>query len=76
MAIACGLVATGVLWPDLTSPSAHDSSLGLIVVLLSFLLGQGSLLLAYAPAVLGGVVVAIVSYVMIRIASRTESGPK
>ena len=70
-ALICGLVTTGLLWPDLSSPSAHETSLGLLIISLSFILGRGAMFVAYVPAVAGGLVVAALSYLLIRIGTRS-----
>jgi hypothetical protein len=74
-ALICGLVTTGLLWPDLSAPSAHDTSLGLLIVSLSFILGPVALYIAYVPAVAAGAMAAVVSYLLIRIGSRSRDDP-
>lgn len=71
-ALICGLITTGLLWPDLSAPSAHDTSLGLLIVSLSFILGRGALYIAYVPAVAAGSMVAVLSYLLIRFGSRSQ----
>ena len=71
-ALICGLVTTGLLWPDLSAPSAHETSLGLLIVSLSFILGPGALYIAYVPAIAAGSVTAVISYLLIRIGSRSR----
>jgi hypothetical protein len=71
-ALVCGVVTTGLLWPDASSPSAHDTSLGLLIVTLSFLLGPGALYAAYVPAIAAGLLSAVLSYLLIRLGSRAR----
>ena len=69
-ALICGLVTTVLVWPDLSAPSAHETSLGLLIVSLSFILGQGALYIAYLPAIGAGSIAAVLSYLLIRIVAR------
>lgn len=61
-----GIATTWLTWPDLHSAHDSDSQLAIVMVVLSFLIGPGSLLVAYAPAVLAGVVAALLTYIVIR----------